>query len=332
MHAPPALQVWPVRAGDAGGAAGAAGRVARSLALAVRVAAARRARGGVADALALRAALLLGARSPTQVPPPRPQAVLDGVVLHTPLAQHPPQEAPPQLHAPPLHACPAAQRPARVPRRAARAGRLAGGEDAASRPGSTRPGTKPACRCRRPRRCRPGPDAHVPHAAPPVPHCVADLPGCRGRTSSPSQQPLGHEVASQTHLPLRAALLAQACSRRRPRRRRRMRRSSTSVHWPVRPAAAGAAAAAAAGQAWLTQSCPVAHVAHWCRPVPHSPRSIPSGAHAVRVAATAGAVLGRTVRCRPETSRRARRPKRPEEPERRRSRRWPLRHPTRRPW
>ena len=45
------------------------------------------------------------------VPPPRPQAVLDGVVLHTPLAQQPLQDAPPQLHAPPLHACP----PAHVP-------------------------------------------------------------------------------------------------------------------------------------------------------------------------------------------------------------------------
>jgi len=49
------------------------------------------------------------------VPPPRPHAVVDGVVLHTPLAQHPLHEAPPQLQAPALHAWPDAHVPHAFP-------------------------------------------------------------------------------------------------------------------------------------------------------------------------------------------------------------------------
>jgi hypothetical protein len=46
------------------------------------------------------------------------------------------------------------------------------------------------------------PAAHVPHAAPPVPHELADSDAYCWHAPAAVQQPLGHEVESQTHAPV----------------------------------------------------------------------------------------------------------------------------------
>ncbi len=48
------------------------------------------------------------------------------------------------------------------------------------------------------------PVAHAPHATPPVPHAEPDCPAPPAIKHAPaeSQQPFGHDVASQTHWPV----------------------------------------------------------------------------------------------------------------------------------
>jgi hypothetical protein len=46
------------------------------------------------------------------------------------------------------------------------------------------------------------PAAHAPHAAPPVPHVAADCDPYGTHCPPGSQHPLGHERASQTHVPV----------------------------------------------------------------------------------------------------------------------------------
>lgn len=132
-------------------------------------------------------------------PPPRPQAELDGVVLHTPLAQHPLHDVPPQLQAPALHAWPPAQVPHELP-----ADPHALVDWSAVRthvvPWQQPPGHEEGVQVHAPAALHVWLAPHVPHATPPVPHFVADwLPYVT--QVAPSQQPIGHDVASHTHEP-----------------------------------------------------------------------------------------------------------------------------------
>ncbi len=52
--------------------------------------------------------------------------------------------------------------------------------------------------------------AHGAHAAPPAPHCEEDSDPY-GTHVLPLQQPVGHEVASQTHWPALAPVLLHSC-------------------------------------------------------------------------------------------------------------------------
>jgi hypothetical protein len=110
-----------------------------------------------------------------QVPPPRPQVVLDGVVLHTPLAQHPLHEVPPQLQAPPLHAWPDAHVPHPLP-----ADPHALVDWSAVRtqvaPMQQPPGHEDGVQLQAPAALHAWLAAHLPHEAPAVPHVVADWP------------------------------------------------------------------------------------------------------------------------------------------------------------
>ena len=106
-------------------------------------------------------------------PPPTPQADVDGVVLHTPLAQHPLHDAPPQLQAPPLQAWPAAHIPHALP------------EDPHALvvwlavrtqvvPSQQPPGHEDGVQVHAPAALQAWLAAHIPHEAPPVPHFVED--------------------------------------------------------------------------------------------------------------------------------------------------------------
>jgi hypothetical protein len=153
----------------------------------------------------------------TQAPPPTPQALGVGGVVHAPAVQHPPgHDAALQTQAPPTHACPGphgalpphwhcpvAEQPSDVivsqathptppvPHAAKDSVLHVGPEQHPAVHVIVQPEQAPAVHA-----C---PAGHGAHVLPPLPHMPSIVPG---RHIGPTQQP-GHEAASHTQVPLR---------------------------------------------------------------------------------------------------------------------------------
>ena len=147
----------------------------------------------------------------THAPPPAPHAVAEGAVLHCPLLQQPVQLAPPQLQAPAVQACPIAHALQALP---AEPHTLAVWVANSTQllPWQQPPGQEAGVHSQTPlapQACR---AAQAAQAAPAAPHFAAVWVAYK--TQAPvvaSQQPLGHEVASQTHVvPLQRCPAAHA--------------------------------------------------------------------------------------------------------------------------